>query len=395
MPESRRSPELSRRELFVLARLSVPEPPSKGEIVKDLLKYAPKGITKAEAGDVVVAAVAQLRHHDLVTDRPDPKAAKAKPAKEIKARKKAAPPPPHAPPKRDPDRMPIVTDAGRSALRKEFDTSKGVSWKEIRDQHVPTLASGATHGTSTTKRKPAEPIQIALLAPQLKLARTTTIGDLLDDFVARELGLPPGKVTMDRIRTHLLARYMNIEHKGKAPALAARLAGKSVRASDGGLKGLRPALMRRWLEEDVAASRTATPTDAEAARVRPADAEPAHAEPARPAESVPRAPRQEPPPASADHGQFAAIIQDAAHHVGADGRFGPHKVFISAIWRKLAEEPMRHIETLEELKQGLLDANRAGKLQLARADLVGAMNADEVLRSEIKDAGSSFHFVID
>jgi hypothetical protein len=50
---------------------------------------------------------------------------------------------------------------------------------------------------------------------------------------------------------------------------------------------------------------------------------------------------------------------------------------------------------LDDLKKRLADANRAGLLSLARADLVGAMNPEEVRLSEILDRGASFHFVLD
>jgi hypothetical protein len=48
-----------------------------------------------------------------------------------------------------------------------------------------------------------------------------------------------------------------------------------------------------------------------------------------------------------------------------------------------------------EFKRRLIEANRESVLQLARADLVGAMNHQEVMASEILDRGSEFHFVLD
>jgi CheY-like chemotaxis protein len=77
------------------------------------------------------------------------------------------------------------------------------------------------------------------------------------------------------------------------------------------------------------------------------------------------------------------------------GRFGMDKVFISAIWRKLAQDPRLRGMTLPQFKRRLVEANRARVLDLARADLVGAMDPSEVQTSEIEDMGSTFHFVID
>ncbi len=77
------------------------------------------------------------------------------------------------------------------------------------------------------------------------------------------------------------------------------------------------------------------------------------------------------------------------------GRFGTDKVFISAIWRKLEQDPRFHGMTLPQFKRQLIAANRSRVLDLARADLVGAMDRSEVDTSEIQDMGSEFHFVID
>jgi hypothetical protein len=81
--------------------------------------------------------------------------------------------------------------------------------------------------------------------------------------------------------------------------------------------------------------------------------------------------------------------------IGPDGRYGPHKVFISEIWLRLSREPRFRATNLSEFKDALLDANREGMLDLARADMVGAMDRRQVSESEIVDRGASFHFVLD
>jgi CheY-like chemotaxis protein len=71
------------------------------------------------------------------------------------------------------------------------------------------------------------------------------------------------------------------------------------------------------------------------------------------------------------------------------------KVFISAIQRKLGEDPRYRGVSKEAFHRMLLDANRQGLLELARADLVGAMDRQEVADSEIEDRGATYHFVRD
>jgi hypothetical protein len=97
---------------------------------------------------------------------------------------------------------------------------------------------------------------------------------------------------------------------------------------------------------------------------------------------------------------FAETVLGVAQAVGenptadgrARGRFG-RKVFIAAIRRALKQTGYWRLSRarIDEL---LVDANREGYLQLARADLVGAMDPAEVRASEIESLGSTFHFVV-
>lgn len=88
------------------------------------------------------------------------------------------------------------------------------------------------------------------------------------------------------------------------------------------------------------------------------------------------------------------IRQEGSESDRSRGRFGD-KVFIAALWRLLASDPRMQGITMAQFKRLLIDANRQGHLVLARADLVGAMDRDEIRESEISDLGSEFHFVLD
>ena len=91
---------------------------------------------------------------------------------------------------------------------------------------------------------------------------------------------------------------------------------------------------------------------------------------------------------------FAATVLDAAAQVPAAGRFGADRVFISAIWKQLGAGRAAMGPTFDAFKQRLLDANRAIRLTLARADMPGAMNRATVAASEITCLNSTFHFVV-
>jgi CheY-like chemotaxis protein len=111
-----------------------------------------------------------------------------------------------------------------------------------------------------------------------------------------------------------------------------------------------------------------------------------------------------PSPAGPDVSVVAAAVLDVLPKIEAVpsrepgktlGRFGPDNVFISSIWVQLAGDPRFRGTSFDEFKRLLIDANRRGLLVLARADMIGAMDAAEVRDSEIIDRGSNFHFVQD
>jgi len=340
--------ELSRLDLLVLARLSGPKkPPSEAAIAQDLAKLVTPAASPGEWKARLGPLLATLRDHGLVD-----------------ARRR-------------------LTDAGRTALRDALGVSKAPTWLETRDRVLPALA----FGVEPTSRifGDGEKLQAAVIAKQLGLASHGTLASLFDDLVARELGLPPGKVTMDRIRVHLLARRAGVTARGKASDVARQVAASALRAPQASAAYLRIALVRRWLGDPA-------PRTANGRADVPGPPYPGSNHHDTPATA--RAPEPE-PTAPLDNRAFAAMIIDAIHAVGPDGRFGPYKVFVSAIWRQLAHDPRRDGMTLDELKQRLLAANRASLLDLARADLVGAMDRDDVAMSEITDRGASFHFVLD
>jgi hypothetical protein len=93
--------------------------------------------------------------------------------------------------------------------------------------------------------------------------------------------------------------------------------------------------------------------------------------------------------------EIARAVTEMLPRIGSDGRYGPYKVFVSEIWRRLSADPRFHKMSLPEFKDRLMDANQEGWLNLARADFVGAMNREQVHTSEIRDRGASFHFVLD
>ncbi len=87
-----------------------------------------------------------------------------------------------------------------------------------------------------------------------------------------------------------------------------------------------------------------------------------------------------------------SLVHGAVTKVKGAGRFGDRKVFVSALWQRVGRKLGM---SLAEFKVWLAAQHRAGSLQLARADLVAAMDPKLVASSEIQDRGAEFHFVVD
>jgi hypothetical protein len=97
---------------------------------------------------------------------------------------------------------------------------------------------------------------------------------------------------------------------------------------------------------------------------------------------------QEPP----DLPAFAQRVKAAARACPT-GRYGDNKVFIAHVWKMLQSDPDFTGMDLAAFKNLLAQANNARLLDLGRADLVQAMNPDDVSRSEVHYLNATFHFV--
>lgn len=165
----------------------------------------------------------------------------------------------------------------------------------------------------------------------------------------------------------------------------------------------RPGAARTTSRRDLRPARTQTRTSV---------APPRRAAPSRPPATVVPPPLHQARQLALDAAAIARLVNDALPSIRStpstrtdrDGRpydlgryASGEKVFISALWRAAQRDPRvqaAHL-TLPQFKALLVDANRHRLLNLARADLVGAMDPEEVKTSEISDHGAEFHFVLD
>lgn len=76
------------------------------------------------------------------------------------------------------------------------------------------------------------------------------------------------------------------------------------------------------------------------------------------------------------------------------GWYGENKVFINHVYKHLDGESAFVGMTISDFKQKLVEANRTDRLSLSRADLVSAMDPEDVRQSETRQFEAVYHFIL-
>jgi hypothetical protein len=386
---------LSRVELTVLARLSAANAPTALDIGKSLSGLG-MSLAKPALMDCVTATLAALRDRalliEVVTSSPG-----RKPGKTARAR----------PSKRKVTPRFILTESGRIALRSAFDLKITPTWRETCDSVVPAVALGLSPGSkvAVAALRSTEAMMAILLRRDRGLGEALTLNQLCDQIIARTLGMPPGLVTLAGLRAFALSMHCGVDKKADLVHLADCYATtKPVtpakpdrelqkRATDWAQKRLDAklttkssmvnALQRYWITQQDEADVTHVPSP-----LWPATALSSQVTPSNP------------PISNSSHALTPEIdtllvtVLDAIPRIGLEGRYGKENVFVSALWQHIARDRATDLP-LDRFKRWLVTANRQQLLDLARADLVDAMDAKLVEQSEIEDLGATFHFVVD
>jgi hypothetical protein len=347
---------LSPVEIVVLTRLLPvgPKGEATAKIQKDLEPLLEHRWSGAALAAVIDRALLKLSSLGLAE-------AVAPPAKG-KGKSKKAPEPRHS-----------ITDAGRAAaLRRLGVQSLGpkTTWAALRKAHLPACALGMSGLDAAALAAIGQDggFKAALLRSlfELPLPERPTPAQATDALAWKLLGADSTeKFSVAAVQKFLFQRALGEAQGRPADAkktvdllLAQRL---GARRNEG--KEFRDALLRGWVDRSLDGEK------------RPALA---------------AAPAEPPPPL--DLAAFAEEVRSAARACPT-GRFGDNKVFIAHVWRSLQDRPDFRPMGEPAFKKHLAEANNARLLDLSRADLVQAMDPDDVRQSEVSYLNATFHFI--
>jgi hypothetical protein len=334
------SPSLSPVEVVVLTRL-LPVGP-KGETTARIQKDLEPLLGRRWSGPALTSQIERtlikLTSAGLVTQRPG-KTKRAAPVAELTA---------------------SGQEATLSFFRlKQLPAKPKPTWASLKKSLLLAPALGLPRPGQALAKDDA--LRAALLKRQfdLPLDDYPTLKQAKTEWLRKTLGLgAKEKVTLETVQAALLRRELG---DGDGRGLAAkrvldRLLARHLRAPRDDTKELRDEVVRKWIDGGVAVAPPA------------------------------------PPAPSLDLDCFSESVLDAA---GAcpTGRYGDGKVFIAHVWRALQDRPEFRGMDLPTFKQRLAEANNARLLDLSRADLVQAMDPEDVRRSEVQYLNAMFHFI--
>ena len=234
-----------------------------------------------------------------------------------------------------------LTDRGEKKVLRFLGLEKlpRVDWRAMRDKHLTRTVLGVD------RIKDADALRGAILKRQHQLPtkETPTLAQAIDALVWRQLGIETDKpLTLNEVRAHLLRKMLGTESRLGIEKIKNVLAAEAAGSTSPDAARLRLALVRGWLGANGR---------------------------------------------SFDLDRFAEQVNLAAARA-EEGRFGDDRVFIAAVWRELDSEL-----SLDEFKRHLIEANRTGLVRLTRADLIPAMDPEQVSASETHYLNATFHFV--
>jgi hypothetical protein len=234
----------------------------------------------------------------------------------------------------------------------------GWTWRTLRTRALPCKVLGLppTEAASVRLLESEDRLTARLLQQRFSLppGASESAWTALQAVVCRELG-HPDCTTLEELAAAVLSARIGSERR-LSPEVARRLSPRVLLEVSGGVEALRERMLAGWADTAAPAGLEPTPAGA--------------------------------PP---DPGSLAGEILAAAR-TSPTGWFGRDKVLVHHVWRAVHGRPTLPLD-LDGFKQLLVRLNGAGRLVLARADLVQLMDPAELARAEIRVGHATFHFI--
>jgi hypothetical protein len=248
------------------------------------------------------------------------------------------------------------------------------TWATLRKIYLPAQVLGLSASTDASiKAIASDPGFKAILLKQqfqLPAAELPKLDDVLDALAWKLIGFDDSarKFALKAVKMALFNRELGDSRATDFKKAANHLLAERLGARRDDSKELRDAVLRGWIDQHSEA------------RSGGADAHEGQA-------TLVAAPQVE-----LDLPTFAERVKAAAGTC-TSGRYGSNKVFIAHVWMALQSNPLFQTMSLGAFKDRLAQANNARLLDLSRADLVQAMDPDDVRQSEVQYLNATFHFV--
>ncbi|HEX4337174.1 MAG TPA: hypothetical protein VH062_14750 [Polyangiaceae bacterium] len=263
-----------------------------------------------------------------------------------------------------------ITVKGQKEVRHVLGSAPPVKdWRAFKQQRLLRLV---TDGAAPNGSRAAA----MLLGQALGVSPAPKETAVVDEWLTRKLGLRGKQVTLGGLRAALVAKELGVPVRQSLVEVVRLAVARQADAPSGSEEHLLNAMVARYVSRVPAPGKGAkrgleTKTRASAGTSKGNGASTADLrEPA----------------------DFASRVLAVAHG-SAVRRFGPTKTFIGSVWAALRSD--RDMDRIGEtrFKQLLADAHRRGLLTLSRADLVTAMDPDDVNASEVNHLGATYHFI--
>jgi hypothetical protein len=232
-------------------------------------------------------------------------------------------------------------------------------WLTIRNSYLPALALSVSPTVNNLKQLGTlGGLQGAVIRKTFGIQghECPTVKQAVDALLWKQLGFSTDKpFSLKAVQELLLNRLMGGGKEFTISQLKKMIPAKAVSARSTNAGELRLAILRRLFEVD---------------ELKPTVVERPHF----------------------DLKSFADKVMEASRSC-QNGRFGPDKVFISHVWSLFKELYPNFVINETDFKKQLVEANRVGLLNLSRADLIQAMNTEDVTKSETRYLNAIFHFI--